>query len=336
MTTSLHHEDWFIPSDTPGLELHLRNKRRAGQTVFGAARTVVLMHGATYSSGSLYDTALDGYSFMDFLAHAGFDVYGVDVRGYGGASRLPEMAEPASSHAPLVRTEVAIRDLATAIDHVLRSKQLERVNLIGMSWGGSVSGAYTARHGSKVQRLALIAPQWLSKVPIPLDTGGALDAYRVVTVPAARERWLGAAPAGKRHDLIPAGGFDGWLANTLRDEPDALLRQQQSIRVPNGAVLDIREYWGAGTALYRPEDIAVPVLLVHGEWDVDVPLALAQDYFSHLTGAPGKRWLELGEATHMLMLEKNRQLAFDALAAFMNETLAAPVAADQADLAVTL
>jgi len=88
-------------------------------------------------------------------------------------------------------------------------------------------------------------------------------------------------------------------------------------------IQDIRDFWAAGKPFYDPGQIEVPVLLIHGEWDVDVPLALAlalaQDYFVHLTGAPNKRWLELGEATHMLMLEKNRLQAYDALVGFMAE-----------------
>ena len=84
-------------------------------------------------------------------------------------------------------------------------------------------------------------------------------------------------------------------------------------------IQDIREYWAAGRPFYDPGQIEVPVLLIHGEWDVDVPLALAQDYFAHLSGSPDKRWLELGEATHMLMLEKNRGHAYQALVSFLSE-----------------
>lgn len=146
-------DELFVSSDTPGIEIHIRNKRLACKSAFGAARTIVLMHGATYSSCSLFDTPLDGYSFMDFLATAGFDVYGVDVREYGASSRPVEMAVSANTHGPLVGTEIAIRDFSTAIDYVLARTGLGKVNVIGMSWGSSVTGAYTSRNGDKVRRL---------------------------------------------------------------------------------------------------------------------------------------------------------------------------------------
>jgi pimeloyl-ACP methyl ester carboxylesterase len=318
-TNSIFTADLFVSSDTPGIELHIRNKRLACKTTFGAIRTIVLMHGAAYSSCSLYDTAIDGYSFMDFLATAGFDVYGVDVRGYGASSRPAEMAASAGAHGPLVRTDMAIRDFGAAVDHVLERMHLNQVNLVGMAWGGAVAGAYTSRHGGKVRRLGLIAPQWVSETSSPSAATGPIDAWRVVDVPGTKAHWLGAAPAGKRADLIPTGGFDAWVNNTVRDESDPALRKQQSIRVPNGAHQDTHDYWHAGLPLYHPDAITVPVLLVHGEWDAEVPLAQAQDYFAHLTGAPHKRWIELGEATHMLVLEKTRRQAFTALSGFMQE-----------------
>lgn len=311
--------DFMIPGDTPDIELHVRNKRPAGRENFGEARTVVLMHGATYSSGSLYDTPIEGYSFMDYLAHAGFDVYAVDVRGYGESTRPQEMNLPASQSEPLVRTETGIRDFTTAVNFVLRTSGIARLNVIGMSWGGSVTGAFTARNGHKVRKLGLIAPQWVSDKPIPLGAGATPGGYRVVRAADARERWVGAAPQWKRDTLIPDGGFEAWLDNTVRTEPDPTLRASQSIRAVNGPVQDIREFWAVGKPFYDPGQIEVPVLLIHGEWDVDVPLALAQDYFVHLTGTPDKRWLELGEATHMLVLEKNRHQAYDALAGFLGE-----------------
>lgn len=316
---TIQTQDFMIPSDTPDIELHIRNKRLAGRTHFGEARTVILMHGATYGSGSLYDTPIEGGSFMDFLAREGFDVYAVDARGYGDSTRPPQMDLPSSESEPLGRTESGIRDFTAAVNFVLRTSGIARVNVIGMSWGGSVTGAFTARNGLKVRKLGLVAPQWVSDKPIPLDAGGALGGYRIVRAADARERWIGAAPQWKRETLIPEGGFEAWLNNTVRTEPDESLRADHSFRAVNGPIQDIREYWAAGKPFYDPGQIEVPVLLIHGEWDVDVPLALAQDYFGHLTGSPDKRWLELGEATHMLLLEKNRRHAYDALARFLAE-----------------
>jgi pimeloyl-ACP methyl ester carboxylesterase len=312
-------EHFQIPSDTPGINLHVLNKRDLNIKSFSAERTILMMHGATFSSGSLYDVAHDGYSFVDYLALQGFDVYALDVRGYGESSRPAEMDRPPQENAPLVRTETGVRDLGSAVDFILRTRGLKKLNVIGMSWGGSVTGAYVSRHNDKVVKLGLIAPQWLSTGPVPIDNGGQLDAYRIVPVSAIKERWLSCAPAHSRDGLIPKGWFEAWVAATVKTEPLETLREKNAIRATNGAILDIREYWTAGKPFYDPSQIEVPVLLTHGEWDRDVPLDLAQAYFSTLNGAPYRRWLEVGEATHMMVLEKNRLQVFNALARFFEE-----------------
>src|SRR5262245_18847664 len=86
-----------IPSDTPGIELYVRNKRPADMGSFPPERIVLFVHGATYPSEAGFDLALDGFSWMDYVACRGFDVYLVDLRGYGASTRPPEMAEPAES-----------------------------------------------------------------------------------------------------------------------------------------------------------------------------------------------------------------------------------------------
>ncbi|WP_245470756.1 alpha/beta hydrolase [Bradyrhizobium guangzhouense] len=312
-------EDLAIPSDTSGISLHLRNKRASAQKAFSAERTILLVHGATYSSASLFDVPLGGRSFMDHLAAQGFDVFALDVRGYGGSTKPAEMDAPPQNSAPLVRTDVAVRDLASAVDHILRRRGIPRLNLVAMSWGGSVAGAYTAGHNDKVVRLALVAPLWLLNGPAPIDSGGVLGGYRKVPVLDFRERWLAAAPEAARASLIPEGWFERWAEASLASDPQGNAEHPRVMRAVNGPIQDIRDYWGAGKTLYDANDIRVPVLLVHAEWDRDVTMATTQDLFSSLTRAPYRRWVEIGEGTHMVLLEKNRMQAFDAVSQFLAE-----------------
>ncbi|OON42006.1 alpha/beta hydrolase [Izhakiella australiensis] len=315
-TTELFSEAFTIPAATAGIELNLRHRRPQGQTRFDASRTIMMMHGATYSSGSLFDTPLEGASFIDWLAAAGFDVWALDVRGYGASTRPAAMLAPAADNAPAVGTEIAVSDLSCAIEYVLQRQGLTQLNIIGMSWGGSVTGSYTSRHPDKVRRLGLIAPQWLTSGRAPLDPGGELGAWRIIEVNAMEKRWLSGAPQHKRATLIPPGGFAAWKAQTLSEEPDEALRRQDMMRASNGPVQDTRDYWTVDRPFYDPAAITVPLLLLHGEWDVDVPVSLAQAWFLRATGAPWKRWIEIGEATHMMVLEKNRVQVYQALSDF--------------------
>jgi hypothetical protein len=73
-----------------------------------------------------------------------------------------------------------------------------------------------------------------------------------------------------------------------------------------------REFWGVRRPFYKPNDITAPVLLFHCAWDCDANIAQAQAYFLELTRTPYKRWVEVGEATNMVALERHRFQAYEA------------------------
>ncbi|MCF3947293.1 alpha/beta hydrolase [Acidiphilium iwatense] len=316
-TAGLISERRTIPSDTAGVELQLINRRPDSVKEFTTERTLVMMHGATFPSASLFDVPVEGESFMDALAHAGYDVWAVDARGYGGSTRPPEMSLPPKEGAPLTSARTAVRDLRAAIDFVLRHRDITRVNLLGMSWGGSVAGAFTAELGEKIAKLILVAPLWLSRTKLRIDPGGALNTYRVVSPKTFETGWRVAAPEQKRQALIPEGWFEAWEQVTLATDPGA--PTAGTIRAPAGAVQDVRNHWTADNPLYDPAVIRNPVLLIAAEWDIDVPLEMAQDLFVRLTSADYKRLIEIGEGTHMVLMERNRRQAFDAVIRFLDE-----------------
>ncbi|WP_029010067.1 alpha/beta hydrolase [Azospirillum halopraeferens] len=307
----------LIPGDTDGVHLQLINRRPADAAAFSAERTLVMMHGATFPSASLFDVPVAGGSFMDALARAGYDVWAVDARGYGGSTRPPEMARPPDGGVPLTPARVAVRDLATAVAFVRRHRAVDRVNLLGMSWGATVAGALAAEAGDAIAGLILVTPLWLSATPLRVDSGGPLGAYRVVSPKAFEAAWRAAAPEPERQALIPDGWFDAWETVTLATDPGS--PDAGTIRAPSGAVLDVREHWTAGNPLYDPSAITCPVLVVCAEWDVDVRLDMAQDLFVRLSGARAKRLVAIGGGTHMVLMERNRQQAFDAVIGFLDE-----------------
>ena len=218
---------------------------------------------------------------------------------------------------PLGRTETGIRDLGSAVDFVRGRGGFAHVRLFGMSWGGSVAGAFAGERPDAVSRLALVAPQWLRRGSSPLDTGGPLGTYRNVVVADMEARWRGAAPEAKRQALIPPGWFAQWADASLATDPAG--GRTGVMRAVNGPVADIRDHWAQGRPLYDPGRITAPTLLVHAEWDADVPLDAAQSYFLALGNARYRRWVEIGEGTHMVLLERQRLQAFGAISGFFAE-----------------
>jgi pimeloyl-ACP methyl ester carboxylesterase len=119
--------------------------------------------------------------------------------------------------------------------------------------------------------------------------------------------------------LIPQGWYEAWADATIATDPWGARQTPPKLRAPNGIIQDTQEFWGAGKALYDPAGITVPVLLIHAEWDQDLPSDQAHGYFAHLTNAPYKRFVEIGEGTHTVIMEKNRLQLFWEVQQFLDE-----------------
>ena len=291
-----------VPGD-PALKLYLREKHPAGMTSVPGERILLFVHGATYPSETAFDLPLAGMSMMDYIAQQGWDVWLVDVRGYGGSTRPPAMEQPPEANPPFADTEQAAADVGAAVDHIRQVRGVQRINLMGWSWGTAIMGLYASRHNDVVNRLVLYAPMWLFQGTPPLGGDKPLGAYRTVTQAQARERWLKGVAPDQQASLIPPGWFEQWATATWATDPAGGGR---TLRAPNGVLADVRRYWAAGKAQYDPADIRVPTLIIHAEWDADLPDYMALAYFARLTHTPYKRLVQLGEGTHTVIMEKNR------------------------------
>ncbi|MEX0960012.1 MAG: alpha/beta hydrolase [Burkholderiales bacterium] len=305
-----------IDSDTPGIQLYLRNKRPQ-EWAGSAKRTLLFVHGATYPAETAFDLQLDGLSWMDYIAAHGWDVWLVDVRGYGRSTRPTEMEQPADRNAPIVTTEVAIRDVSSAVDHILARRGIPRLNLMGWSWGTTIMGGYAAANHDKVEKLVLYAPVWLRDTPSQLAGSGPLGAYRLVSKDAAKARWLRGVPENKVDGLIPPGWFEAWADATWATDP--LSRESGLLRAPNGVIHDVVNYWFQGKPLYDPGEIRAPTLIAHAEWDQDTPTFMAQAVFGLLLNAPARRFVQIGEGTHTVIMERNRMQLFREVQLFLEE-----------------
>ena len=310
-------EEFMIPAADPGVQLYVRNKHPRGASRFSADNIVLFVHGATYPASTSFDLQLDGLSWMDYIASRGYDAYLVDLRGYGKSTRPAEMDQPAERNAPIVRTDTAARDYGAAVDFILKRRGVAKLNVLGWSWGTAITALYTSQNNAKVNRLVLYAPVWLRESKSLTDSGGALGAYRQVTVEAALKRKAAGIPEGKKP--MPDAWADEWVRATFASDPVGAKANPRFVRAPNGVVQDSREYWSAGKALYDPANIRVPTMLVLAEWDADTPLYMAQTLFPKLVNADPKRLVIIGEGTHSVLMEKNRTQLFREVQLFLDE-----------------
>lgn len=122
----------FRSKEAGDVPLAMVRKRAEGAD--GSLATVLLIHG--YGQNR-YAWHLPARSFTNYLAHAGFEVYNLDLRGHGRSRHL-------GARRPSHVTEFVREDVPAAIDEIRRLSGPRPVWLVGHSLGGLVSYATAA------------------------------------------------------------------------------------------------------------------------------------------------------------------------------------------------
>jgi len=312
-------EEFMVPAADGQGEIFLRNKRPEGLAA-SPSRTLLFVHGATYPAHTAFDLPLGGLSWMDYIAGRGFDVWCMDLRGYGRSTRPAAMNEPPEANPPLMRGDAAVADIAAAAAFIRQRRGVPRMVHMAWSWGCSLMARYATDNPGMVERLVLYAPQWLREAASP--AAAQLGAYRMVTQAQARERWTNGVPEAARANLIPAGWFEHWAGVTWATDPEGMRRNPSVLRAPNGVLADSAEFWQSGRPYWDPSKVRAPTLLVVAEWDRDTPPSMAIAIFPLLTASSGKRLVLLGEGTHSIIMERNRGALFQAVQVFLEEASA--------------
>src|ERR1700686_751197 len=78
-------------------QVYFREVVEAGTALRGgpaADRVALFIHGAGTPGQVSFDVPYQDYSWMAYLAHAGFDVFAMDMTGYGRSTRPAAMNDP--------------------------------------------------------------------------------------------------------------------------------------------------------------------------------------------------------------------------------------------------
>lgn len=307
-------------SSDDSIELYVRERTPDDTNARDAA--VLFVHGATYP-GVTFDTPLaDGPSWLERTAADGYHAFAMDVRGYGQSTRHAAMAAPATDNAPFARAETVIHDIDDVVDYIRARTGVDKVNLVGWSWGTVTTGMYTARHGDKVERLVLYAPvysdeneAWTAKLADPENPDQLADigAYRTVTREQADERWASQIDADDPTAWRDPAVFDDWYSAMLRMEPGEDATQ---IKAPNGVLVDVWEIFHE-RPVYDASKIDVPTLVIRGDDDPTSTDADARGLYGELASAT-KRYIVIGDGSHFACLEKHAPQLFAETALFLH------------------
>src|SRR5499427_5493633 len=75
-------------------QLYVRERASSRVIARGGAGVVLFVHGAGTPAEVAFDVPSGDYSWMGYLADAGFDVFSMDMEGYGRSTRPTVMNDP--------------------------------------------------------------------------------------------------------------------------------------------------------------------------------------------------------------------------------------------------
>lgn len=242
---------------------------------------VLFVHGATYPTETAFDLPYEDYSWMEDMAAAGFQVFSVDMEGYGRSSRPWPMEDPcnlsAANQLVLIPDVIAapcdpshpfalttnrsdIDALDRVVDFIRSRGDVDRVNLVGWSQGGTRTGGYAAAHPDKVDRMVLLAPAYDRNSPAEtpaIQPAGA--PFAIQTKAGFTARWDAQVSCEGQFD--PAAREAMWQQN-LEFDPVGATWGPGVVRRPINA--------GGGWNRAAAARVKAPTLLLEGDLDIDV------------------------------------------------------------------
>lgn len=301
-------------------QLYVRERVLAGAALRGSIgdRVVLFVHGAGTPAEVAFDVPHEDYSWMAYLARAGYDVFSVDMTGYGRSTRPAPMNDPcnlapdrqagftparcAPSYAHAMTTIASDwDDIGAAVDYIRQLRRVDRVSMVAWSLGGPRAGGYALRHPDRVHRLVLLAPAYnrgsAGEAPAAPAKGVVFNTQSRTEFDANWERQIGCPGQAD-----PAVRDTVW-SEMLASDPVGATWGPGVRRAPQTAT------WGWNAAAVAKT--RTPTLMVAAVHDKQVDPARVRELHEDL-GAPQKLLLDLGCASHNAMWERNHLLLFRA------------------------
>ena len=302
-------------------QLYVRERVTAGLALRApslADRVVLFVHGAGTPAEVAFDVPYQDYSWMAFLARAGFDVFSVDMTGYGRSTRPAPMNDPCNlakdrqagfvtalcpPSYPHALTTIASDwdDVGAAVDYVRALRHVDRVSLVAWSRGGPRAGGYASQHPDKVRRLVLLAPAYTRTVAATATGVAPADGVPMNTQSHSEfvanwDRQVGCA------DQYDRAASDAVWSDMLESDPVGATWGSGVRRAPESS---------GGWTPAMVGKVSVPTLMITGAHDKQVLPQRVREFYEDL-GTPEKVFIDLACSSHNAMWERNHVSLFRA------------------------
>ena len=307
-------------------QIYVRERALAGIVLRSASvadKVVLFVHGAGTPAEVAFDVPYQDYSWMAYLAQAGFDVFAMDMTGYGRSTRPTAMNDPCnlareqqttfvpsflsapcapSYPHPMTTIASDWNDINSVVDYIRALRHVSQVNLVAWSLGGPRSGGYAAQHPEKLQKLVLLAPgytralQATAPVQLPAE-GTTMNTQSHEEFTANWDRQVGC-----QDQYDPAASESVW-SEMIKSDPVGATWGSGVRRAP------LVTTWGWNAEIVAK--MQLPILMVTGEHDKQVPSGRVRELYTDL-GSHQKVFIDLACSSHNAMWEKNHLLLFRA------------------------
>ena len=306
--------------------LYVRERARAGSVLRAPNledRVVLFVHGAGTPAEVAFDVPYEDYSWMEYLARAGFDVFSLDATGYGRSFRPPAMNDPCNVSASQQEQLVGLMleeacepthpgalttiqsdwdDIGAVVDYIRELRNVASVSLIGWSLGGPRTGGYAAANPGKVSRMVLLAPAYnrSASADPPEDLPGGGAPMTLQSRADFTSNWDRQVGCEAQYD--PRASDEVWAA-MLASDPVGATWGPGVRRAPRTLT------WGWNQEIAG--ETRIPLLAVAGVHDAQVRPGAVRNLYEDW-GGEKKVFLDLGCASHNAMWEENHLLLFEA------------------------
>jgi len=280
-------------------------------------KVILMIHGSSGSSTPLFDLDYQDYSWMDDLAGAGYDVFCMDLTGYGRSfipspmddfcnlNALDQLGIGAtgctgnSYDSTLTYSTSENLEINAVVDFIRNYRGVNEVTLLGYSLGGARALHYTATYPQKVDRVITVGTGGIPSILQPPPPATLPDQGTPFTYFTASQFTNYFSAPTCFNQLDPVLGSVIWNAYQAIDSLGGTWGSGVA-RYPNGY------YWGLteDTALA----ITQPFLMIRGSYD-PLPSGLSMDdLYNDLSNVSAKISLTIENADHLVAWEAGRQV----------------------------
>jgi pimeloyl-ACP methyl ester carboxylesterase len=261
--------------------------------------TILFVHGSSMASTPTFDLQVEGRSdssAMDWFARRGFDCWCVDMEGYGRSTKTRDNNAPISHGAD---------DCYVAAQYIQKLRGSRPFLVYGISSGALRAAMFAERHPELVARLALDAMVWTGEGSPTLEQRRKkLPEFQV-----KNRRPIDRAFVHSIFNRDHPGTADDKVIEAFAD---AILALDDS--VPTGTYVDMC----AHLPVVDPEKIAVPTVIMRGQWDGIASMDDLLKFFAKLPN-PDKQFAVMPGIAHASFQQKNYLLVYHILLSFFTQ-----------------